>query len=300
MKLTIAAIFLLIHLPQLSKAVSDTTSHTRQRLDFARTYFETGLTVFGPFQGKGVIDDRAATFRNPASANHYLNWGAMHFWGHAEFYVTIPLNQFQFQKNSLAGHKITHSVATGFRLLPWAYTGQGLRPYVGASWAALDFQQKVKPDEHQTVLSKDFLLNAEVGFLYSYRSLGLRAGIHYMPSNRWDYPISRTQKAAIKTPAIAFQVGLLYAFESTGKTDKATRDTWNKYPRVSRQSLQTDRNGVFFCRDRAVIVLLARPVGLQSSAVSLSEKQDGIRQLFRYFCGVPFIPPFPFCCHINA
>lgn len=218
----------------------------KKRLDFAKNYFELGGTFFPSFTGKSIVNNEVETFKNSASFNQYLTWGAFHFWGHAELYVTFPLNQTDFKKNDQNSFELKHSVVTGARFFPWVYQEKKIIPYVGVNWGALDFQQKSKPDEDQPFLSKDFMMNYDIGVLYGYRNFSLRLGVNYFPDNKWQYPIDKTNKEEIKTPNFAFQFGLLYSMDTSNDVDKETRDKWNSYPRLSKQTLGSVKFGDFF------------------------------------------------------
>lgn len=233
-------------------AQEDSSSHTtnhrskKQRLDFATMYFEAGATFSPSFTGKRLLNNAIDNFENPAAAVQYLNWGGFHFWGHGEFYVTFPMNYFPFQKNEETSAELWHYVTTGYRFLPWAYQEKKLRPYFGVSWSALDFKQKIKPDANSPMLSKDFMLVPEAGLLFGYRSFALRVGLYYYHDNKWNYPLSRTVKAEVKTPPLALQVGLVYTMETSKNTEQDTKDKWNSYPKVSKQSFGSTKFGDIF------------------------------------------------------
>lgn len=218
----------------------------KQRLDFAKMYFEIGATFLPSFDGKIANNDKIQTFTNPASAIPYLNWGGFHFWGHGEFYVSFPLSYQTFKKEAINTSEISHSVATGFRYYPKVYREKSIIPYVGLNWSALEFKQTINVEEEQPSLAKDFILAADAGILYGYKGFTLRLGVNYLPTKKWDYPISKVQKAAIKTPNFGFQLGLLYAWDSTKDTDEENITKWNSYPTVSKQSLGATTFGDFF------------------------------------------------------
>lgn len=216
----------------------------KERLDFAKNYFELGGSFLPSFEGKVLIDDELSSFENSAAAIQYLNWGGFHFWGHGEFYVTIPLSYNPFQKNEEMGSKILHSVVTGARFYPWTYREKRITPYVGMNWSALDFKQEIK--DEQPFLSKDFILAFDAGILYGYKSFSLRLGVNYLPNTKWDYPVSKTQKAEIKTPNFGIQLGLIYAMDLSKKTAPENIDAWNSFPTVSKQSLGAKTFGDFY------------------------------------------------------
>lgn len=252
-----------------SSAQKDSLPGKKERLDFAKTYFEVGGIFMSPFNGKRMIDNEIHTFKNPASMIQYLTWGGFHFWGHAEFYVTFPLSYLPFKKNEEASSEILHSVTTGARFYPWAYRKKKIRPYIGASWSALEFQQKTKTDGKHAALSKDFMLVADAGLVYGYRGFSLRLGVNYYPNTKWDYAVSRTVKTSIKTPNLGFQLGVMYSFESTGKEKPETVKEWNSYPMLSKQSLGSKRFGDFF-------------IGVGPSISFSLEKSEYNRQVFPF------------------
>jgi outer membrane protein W len=222
------------------------TTVQKQRLDFAKMYLEGGGTYLPSFTGQQLVNGQLSSFKHSATLNPYLTWGAFHFWGHTEFYVTFPLNQLTLNKNDQTAHQLLHSVATGARIYPWAMKEGQIRPYIGANWGALEFKQKLKPDENQPTLSKDIMFNFDAGVLYNYKKIAVRLGINYFPNNKWNYPMSKSQMAEIETPPISFQMGLLYAFDLTKDNTKENIDKWNSYPRVSKLSYDAKKFGDFF------------------------------------------------------
>lgn len=247
MKLKLIALFITISTSQLW-AQNDTLSVApkKQRLDFAKMYFEGGGTYLPSFTGKQLVNGQLNTFEHSATFNPYLTWGAFHFWGHTEFYVTFPLNQLSLNNNNQTGHQLLHSVATGARIYPWAMKERKIRPYIGVNWGALEFGQKLKPDENQPILSKDIMLNYDGGVLYNAKKFAFRLGINFFADNKWQYPMSKTQMSEIETPLMSIQVGLLYTFDATKDNTKENIDKWNSYPRVSKLSYDAKKIGDFF------------------------------------------------------
>jgi len=218
----------------------------KERLDFAKMYFELGSTFLPGFTGKVLDNNEISNFENSASTIQYLNWGGFHFWGHGEFYVSFPLRYMPFKKNEATSSEIFHSVVSGFRYYPWVYREKRIIPYIGTNWSAFQFRQKINGTDEQPSLAKDFILTADAGVLYGYKNFSLRLGATYFPNSKWDYPISRTQKAEIKMPNLGFQIGLLYAWDSTKDTQPENVEKWNKYPTLSKQSLGAVTFGNFF------------------------------------------------------
>ncbi|GGF24269.1 hypothetical protein [Flavobacterium limi] len=223
------------------------TKPKKERLEFAKMYFEGGGIYTASFDGKKLNDNNQITpFKHSAAINSYLTWGAFHFWGHTELYVTFPLSQLTLNKNDQTDYQISHSVSTGARIYPWAMKEKKLRPYIGFNWGALDFKQKIKPNKNQPVLSKDFMLNYDLGLMYNYDNFGFRFSVNYFPDTKWEYPVSKTQMAEIKTPPLTFQVGLLYTYETSKENTKEEIEKWNSFPTVSPLSYGAAKFGDFF------------------------------------------------------
>ena len=218
----------------------------KQRLDFAKMYFEVGGNLIPSFTGYGMINNEIEAINNPASFNPYLNWGAFHFWGHAEFYVSIPLYQLNFSSSTNSDYELTQAVVTGFRYLPWAYKNQQLTPYIGVGWQGTEFKQIFGIETDQPTLSKDFGIMPEIGILYGYKGFTARLGASYSQNTQWNYPISTTQFQEIETPGFALQLGILYAWENSHSKDKEANRRWNAYPQVSKLNTGATTEGDFF------------------------------------------------------
>lgn len=232
----------------LSSALAQekTKEENKQRLDFAKTYFEIGGSFFPSFSSKIWGESGLQSIKNPASVSQYLTWGGFHFWGHTEFYVVIPLNHEVLKPETESNFQLSHSVATGARFFPWAYREHRIRPYVGLNWGALDFQQKGENIEDSPIVSKDFMLGYDVGVLYGHRNFSLRLGFNYFSDHTWNYSLSKTYKTEIKSPSFALQMGLLYAMDFSKENAPATLDRWNSFPEVSHPSFGTAKFGDFF------------------------------------------------------
>lgn len=248
MKQSFLTICLLLWGVQIMGQTDTSTKAEKERLDFAKTYFEFGGSYFPAFKGKQIVNNAENTFEHSASLNPYLNWGAFHFWGHAEFYVSFPLSGIRqiLNPNEATSFEMDHSVATGARFYPWAFKEGRLRPYIGLSWSALGFKQIIKPTENQPTMYKDFLLVPETGITYGYKNFAIRLGARYFHDNQWNYPFNKTTFAKINTPKFSFQAGLLYSFEASKNVEPKLQKKWNNYPRVSKLSTGATRFGDFF------------------------------------------------------
>ena len=244
MKHQIITVVLLICSVTLSAQIN--SSHSKDRLDFAKSYFEFGGNYTPSFSGKRYLGNEVEEILHSPSINPYLKWGGFHFWGHGEFFISVPLGQFNLREYGDRTHSLSASVVTGTRFLPWKYNGRGFKPFLGLSWSAQDFKQILDPDVDYPTLSKNFMIVPEVGCLYGMNDFALNLSFNYFPNKKWTYPISRDQHREIKTPGINLQLGLRYAFESSKTKNEEQNIKWNSYPRVSRLGEETSKKGDFF------------------------------------------------------
>ena len=247
----------------------------KNRLNFAKTYIELGTQYSPSFTGKRALTNNTIqSFKNSASIVPYLNFGAMHFWGHADFYLSIPLIQLQIKRKDSSNFQFNQSVVTGARFLPWAYKDNRIRPYIGASWAIVNFKQETKPNNSQSLFSKNKLL-LDGGILYGKGSFMTRLGLNFYPSNKWDYPVTETNFQQIQTPKWSAYFGLVYAFESTRSKKMETENSkLNKIPKVSSPAMNAIKKGDFF-------------IGIGPSTSFILSKSDYNESKFPYFNKMP-------------
>lgn len=73
-----------------------------------------------------------------------LTFGGIHFWGHADFYVTFPLSFLTIQNvpNGLNELELYQGVETGMRLYPLKLQPKRFSPFLGISFRRLRFSQE--------------------------------------------------------------------------------------------------------------------------------------------------------------
>lgn len=215
-----------------------------KRLDFAKTYFEFGSSISPSFDGAVFLNGTTYQITNSPSMTSFVNWGGFHFWGHGEFYVSIPLKQYELVKNDSTSFKLAHNVVTGGRFYPWKYTTKKIRPYLGLNWSAQIFQQSTNKKD-QPLLSKDFMLVPEIGAVYGFKKFAFRINLNYFHNNLWEYPTSKTLTEQIETPKFNLQIGVLYSIESSHNKNENVNERWNAYPTLSKLNYN-DKDGVDF------------------------------------------------------
>lgn len=157
--------------------------------------------------------------------------GGTHFWGHADFYIAIPLFYSTIEKDN---QKVSayRRVETVFKYYPLRIENNKIRPYVGTSLAPFYFEQENNnlqfssgPELNHT----NFPLLA--GLTYNSRNYLVELGMAWNYKNKQNYYVSRTQKEEIDTPPIYANLSFRYMLETTlsaeedwesGRTAKVT------------------------------------------------------------------------------
>lgn len=134
--------------------------------------------------------------------------GGYHFWGHADFYLGIPLRQ---SGSSGFGNR----VETGARYYPWRMEHGKIRPFIGASWMFSRYR-KGEGAEH---LWRCFPVSAGITFMKGNHSITAAAG--YVGWQHFDYYSSQTTKTRITSPNSYFSLAYNFIFDGTLSAEKS-------------------------------------------------------------------------------
>lgn len=187
---SIFTFFLLLTLTNLvSQAVIDTVytlPKIKRSTDFATMTYGVDVLTLG--QSTTTIDGRNVNLANRFMPR--LNIGGLHFWGHADFYVTFPLGlSLGYKSSEVAKFKYQEGVETGAKIYPWAVKEGKIRPYVGASFQPLEFSYELNNAENKyggSTYSK-FITPVHVGVTYAGKSLLYNAGLRYTRNTSFEY-----------------------------------------------------------------------------------------------------------------
>ena len=83
--------------------------------------------------GEGLLvdEDVVTPFGRSSFVSPAVNIGATHFWGHADFYVSINTVPIKLG-DDVVKNSIHMGTFTGLRVYPWAVgEGHGVKPYLG-------------------------------------------------------------------------------------------------------------------------------------------------------------------------
>lgn len=152
-----------------------------------------------------------------------LTIGALHFWGHADFYITFAPFGNSTQRTTERGDKFNAvyalGVETGARLYPWRVEREVVRPFVGIAWQPGAYRQIVN-DEAGMTLNLDRAAFS-LGATYQTGNVIVEGGARFIPAlDNLEYFITRADKASISMPSIAFWLGAKYVFDTTQPIEK--------------------------------------------------------------------------------
>ena len=147
-----------------------------------------------------------------------LTIGGIHFWGHADFYVTFPLSFLTLQDipNGLDGLEIYQGVETGLRLYPIKLQPQKLSPFLGISFRRFRFSQKSESitSENGVPAFGRFIYPIQFGLTYTTNKWHISASGYYNYQNEFEYFISPIEKAMVDLNPISFNLSLLRYIDS--------------------------------------------------------------------------------------
>jgi len=159
--------------------------------------------------------------------------GGTHFWGHADFYIAIPLAYPSFQEDNQT-ITYTSSVETVFKYYPWRIEWDKVRPFVGVGIAPFFYEQQNNtlefgngPELNHTAVP------LYAGFTFNKKQHLIEFGIMWNYKNKQAYHISRNTAVDITTPPLYASVSYRYMLETTisaekdwesGKTEKITKE----------------------------------------------------------------------------
>ena len=141
--------------------------------------------------------------------------GGLHFWGHADFHIAIPV-MFPSLASQSQDIFFTSGVETVFKYYPWRLESNKVRPYVGVSLSPYYYEQdnNLLPFGEGQQLSH-VAVPAMAGISFVSKQKMLEAGVTWNYANDQTYYINRTEFRTIQTPPLFATVALKFFFDTT-------------------------------------------------------------------------------------
>jgi hypothetical protein len=216
MKKIACLFFLCIACINVSVAQQIDTVYTKEYLDkstrFAWTTFGGDILVLGggssSFLNNGIL--QKSNFSNTVIPR--LTIGGIHFWGHADFFVSFPLSfmSIQSKPNEFRELEYQHGIETGLKIYPIAIKTGRIRPYVGASFRLFSFSQLIEGTNFKYGSSEwqKMIFPISTGISYASKKYIFNFGLNYQRINKISNYISPNTLAEVNLHPISFQIGL--------------------------------------------------------------------------------------------
>lgn len=217
MKLFLTTLFIVVY--NLGYSQVYTEKQTRHR--FAQ--LNLGLDFQSSFGGSTKYLDelgnsKSLNLTNSSSPRFLI--GGTHFWGHADFYIAIPLFSTTLKKDN---QEITalRGVETVFKYYPLRIENNKVRPYIGTSLVSFYFEQRNNNFDYSSGPKLNHTSFPLLGGLtFNSKNHLIELGITWNYQNQQDYYISRNQIEKINTPPFYATLSYRYMLETTLSAEK--------------------------------------------------------------------------------
>lgn len=193
---------------------------TRHR--FAQMNF--GVDVQTSFGGETQYLDEAGNIGKlslNSSVTPRILIGGTHFWGHADFYLAIPLVN-ATQKEANQEVRWGSGVETIFKYYPWRIVHNKVRPYLGLSLSPFYYEQ----DNGNLTFGNGPERNTTSvplygGLTFNKRNHLVELSAMWNYNNRQPYAISRSTTIDLETPPLYLSLSYRYMLETTLSAEKS-------------------------------------------------------------------------------
>ena len=180
---------------------------------FAWLTYGGDLNYLSGGETQRLIDGRKQDAQFGSTLMPRLTVGGIHFWGHADFYVTFPLSFLTLQDKPDGFNQLDvyQGVETGIRLYPIRLQPQRLSPFLGISFRRFRFSQESEQNTgYNSVPSYGrFIHPIQFGLTYTSKQWHVSASGFYNYQNEFSYFISPTETANVRLHPISLNLSLL-------------------------------------------------------------------------------------------
>jgi hypothetical protein len=174
-----------------------------------------------------------------------FNIGGLHFWGHADLYVSFPLFfSLNTPPDALQKTNLEQSVETGAKVYPWAIKAGKFRPYIGASFQPISYAHRTKGVDYGkgTPEYDRWITPWHLGLTYASKRYLFSVAAQYNRRTSFDYFVSRTETARIEISPISLQLGVNRYMDSDRgmRSAKAVKAINRAYAQLKERGLLSD------------------------------------------------------------
>ncbi len=169
--------------------------------------------------------------------------GGIHFWGHADFYVTFPLSFLTLQQvpRGLQELEVYQGVETGARIYPLKLQPGRVSPFAGISFRRIRFSQEAEESESGNGVPDygRFIHPLQLGLTWTSDKWHITASGYYNFQNSFNYFVSPTETARVELDPLSFNLSFLRYIDTDRhmRSEKATRIINSYYQTLKDQNL---------------------------------------------------------------
>lgn len=209
-----------------------------RRHKFAKTYFGVSNYISPNLSNGTFLNSNGdiQQFTRNGFLSPAINIGATHFWGYADFYVSINTTDIKFGNDEI-DNGFSLGTFTGFRIYPIASEENTIRPYLGYKFSPFRYQQSDLSSQNYKYTQVKSIFDIGLGIQLPNFYFTLEYGRVINPE--FNIYISRETVNQNIFPVNLFQIGLNYTIETT---KSANRERYRK----SNELFSSSNNWGFF------------------------------------------------------
>lgn len=215
--LKIVLVIIIIKLVSTVNGFSQPYIDGHKRYSFAQTVLGLDLQYIPSGAVKSASINSAneiSSYNTNAMLSPRFTISGLHFWGHADLFVTIPFGNLLSKKKGEVNYSFSTNTETGVKVYPWRIEAGKIRPYIGLSMGVVSFAQRVSGEERGPFSNK-VRVPLKTGFTYNRGNQLLELGLTWYHHNQQTYPINQTVFTDIETPSFVFSLGYKFYFDSS-------------------------------------------------------------------------------------
>lgn len=190
----------------------------KSRHQFAKSYYGISNSLV-PYISNGSFTDsneEPQQFQRSGFITPSINIGATHFWGYADFFISISTASIKFKDDKIE-NSLRLGTFTGLRLYPLPTRPNTVRPYLGYRFSPFSYKQKNLSEEDFRYTQVKSVFDIGVGIQLENFYLTFDYG-RVMNSSFTTY-LSRATSGTDNFPKHLFQIGLNLTIETTANAD---------------------------------------------------------------------------------
>lgn len=187
-------------------------AQAESRFSFAQRYLGLSLSVV---PNPGIVDLAPGSMTSneldlPTMLAPRLVVGGLHFWEHADLYVSFAPYWFRTSKPDGTSTRFSLGLEAGVKIYPWALAPGTLRPFGGVAWSVNSYRQGDGP----TITRHQMPVMLGAAWRTTFGMFEVGASFHLLGASS-DYSLERDQAGRFQPQVLDFWLSYRYLFDST-------------------------------------------------------------------------------------